>query len=81
MDPRVHEEITRRLDAVKASGFISDYWVTWVGSGGKLEPVVRTWGSARATEKLTREMVTQALIDVVAEKNIIAQDNPVFLAM
>jgi hypothetical protein len=43
--------------------------------------VVRTWGSARATEKLTREMVTQALIDVVAEKNIIAQDNTNFLAM
>ncbi len=35
----LHQEILARLEA---EGIITDYWVSWVGTGGKLDLAVRT---------------------------------------
>jgi hypothetical protein len=43
MNLDLHKDILARLEIIKSEGIIADYWVSWVGTGGKLEPAVRTW--------------------------------------
>jgi hypothetical protein len=38
MNLDLHQNILARLETIKAEGIIADYWVSWVGTGGKLVP-------------------------------------------
>ena len=50
MDPRIHSEIANKLERAKASGLICDYFVSWVGWGGRLDPVVRGWTNSASSQ-------------------------------
>lgn len=65
MDWTAHQEIADRLESVKSAGFISDYSVSWIGSGGRLDPVVRAWKSARMSESAVHSRLEAALLGLV----------------
>ena len=69
MDPRIHSEIASKLERAKASGLICDYFVSWVGWDGRLDPVVRGWTNA-ASAQLVHERVAALLSGLVSERNV-----------
>jgi hypothetical protein len=70
MNPTLHHKIEDKLEAAKASGLICDYLVSWVGFGGRLDPVVSGWkNSAQPDESVQRLMVT-LLTGLVSEQNV-----------
>jgi hypothetical protein len=70
MDERIHYDITRRLDAMKTRGLISDYWVSWVGSSGDLQPKVCSWITGSNGVEPVREHVALVLNGLVASEHI-----------
>jgi hypothetical protein len=71
MNSQVHFDITARLNQVKSEGLISDYWVSWVGSGGKLEPRVCSWTPHRDAISNVRTRLDVLLSDLVHTNNIV----------
>lgn len=69
MDPRIHSEIANKLERAKASGLICDYFVSWVGWNGQLDPVVRGWTDS-ASAQMARERITALLSGLVSERNV-----------
>jgi hypothetical protein len=70
MNLQVHQDILARLEIVKSEGIIADYWVSWVGIGGKLEPTVRTWVTGVDTFRDAQARVLDLLEGLVAEQSI-----------
>ena len=70
MDEHIHYDITRRLDAMKTRGLITDYRVSWVGSSGELEPKVCSWITANNELQPVRDQVALLLSGLVASENI-----------
>ena len=70
MNASVHFDIIRRLDNIKSRGLITDYWVSWVGSGGKLDPKVSSWVAESGEISFVRELLVFQLDDVVPNNNI-----------
>jgi len=60
-----HREIVNRLEASKATGLITDYFVSWVGVAGKLNPVVRAWRKPETCEFRVREHISSSLAEVI----------------
>ena len=71
MDIEIHSDITRRLETIKSSGLISDYWVSWVGMTGRLEPRVCSWVGSKNFAQPVREELILKLEGLVATGNII----------
>jgi len=69
MDPRIHSEIADKLERAKDSGLICDYFVSWVGWDGRLDPMVRGWTHAPSAQ-LVRERVADLLTGLVSERNV-----------
>jgi hypothetical protein len=69
MDPRIHSEIANKLERAKASGLIHDYFVSWVGWDGRLDPVVRGWTDS-ASAQVVRERIATLLSGLVSERNV-----------
>jgi hypothetical protein len=69
MDPRIHNEIADTLERAKASGLICDYFVSWVGWDGRLDPMVRGWTNSSSAQ-LVRQRVADLLTGLVSERNI-----------
>ena len=70
MNASVHSDIISRLENIKSRGLITDYWVSWVGSGGQLDPKVSGWVAESGEVPFVRELLVFQLADVVANKNI-----------
>lgn len=70
MDPRLHEEIAEKLERAKAAGLICDYFVSWVGLDGRLDPVVRGWTRSAASARTVRGRMAGLLDGLVSEGNI-----------
>jgi hypothetical protein len=60
-----HRDIVNRLEASKASGLITDYFVSWVGVAGRLSPVVRAWRNPDASEDRVRQHISSSLLEVI----------------
>ncbi len=73
MNASVHFDIISRLDKIKSSGLITDYWVSWVGSGGKLDPKVSSWVTESSEVSAVQELLVIQLDDVVPNNNIIVE--------
>lgn len=69
MDPRIHSEIANKLERAKAAGLICDYFVSWVGLGGRLDPVVRGWTHSKSAQAV-RERIAALLSGLVSERNV-----------
>jgi hypothetical protein len=70
MDERIHYAITRRLDAMKTRGLITDYWVSWVGSSGELQPKVCSRITGGNGVERVRDQLALVLNGLVASENI-----------
>lgn len=70
MDWVAHQEIASRLEGVKSAGFISDYCVSWIGSGGRLDPVVRAWKTARLSESAVMGRLETELMGLVRRRHL-----------
>jgi hypothetical protein len=57
MNASVHFDIISRLDKIKSGGLITDYWVSWVGSGGKLDPKVSSWVTESSEVPVVQELL------------------------
>jgi len=71
MNASVHLDIISSLENIKSRGLITDYWVSWVGSGGKLDPKVSSWVAESREVPYVRELLMFQLDDVVPNNNII----------
>jgi hypothetical protein len=66
-----HLEITDRLEAAKASGEITDFFVSWSGMDGRLDPTVRAWRSALVAEDHVRDRLAYLLKGLVDPQRLI----------
>jgi len=73
MDAQIHSDITRRLDTFKSAGIIRDYWVSWVGSAGRLDPKVCSWITPDDHADDIREQVISSLEGLVTTDNILVR--------
>lgn len=73
-----HREIARRLEASKASGLITDYFISWIGRDGAFTPVVRAWIDPAASEARARDQISISLASIIKASNlaIIMNDRP-----
>src|SRR5215471_2926789 len=60
-----HRDIINRLEASKALGLITDYFVSWVGIAGRLSPVVRAWRNPGTSEDRVRKHIRSSLAEVI----------------
>ncbi len=60
----LHQDILASLEAINEEGIIADYWVSWVGTGGKLDPAVRTWGTGAGPVRDAQGLVAEGRIIV-----------------
>jgi hypothetical protein len=65
-----HSEIVDRLNDSKSAGLISDYFVSWTGRDGNLEPIIRAWKRPEAIEEKIRVCLSQALAGLVSPTNL-----------
>jgi len=70
MNLDLHQNILTRLERIKADGIIADYWVSWVGTGGQLEPAVRTWVTGTDAARNAEARISDLLQGLVAESSI-----------
>ena len=70
MDAKLHSAIIGRLETSKSDGVIADYWVSWVGTAGRLGPFVRTWISVDTEVKTTHKRIVSLLDGLVCEQSI-----------
>ena len=75
MNAQIHSEITSRLNVMRSEGLISDYWVSWVGCAGKLEPKVCSWIDSHRAISLVRERIVSLLSDLVSAANIVVKED------
>ncbi len=73
MGLRAHSVIVERLEALKGTGLISDYCVTWIGHGGELQPVLRIWSAAGLGLDKVGQKIAAELADFVVRTNIIVK--------
>lgn len=67
-------QIARMLELVKGEGIISDYFVSWRGRGGRLEPKVAVWSQAGAAADRARGKVVRSLAGLVPRERIVVVD-------
>jgi hypothetical protein len=70
MNPKLHHKIADRLEAAKAAGLICDYLVSWVGFGGRLDPVVSGWKSSAQPDESVQRRIAALLAGLVSEQNV-----------
>jgi hypothetical protein len=70
MNPTLHHKIADKLEGAKASGLICDYLVSWVGFGGKLDPVVSGWKSSAQPDESVQRLMAALLAGLVSEQNV-----------
>jgi hypothetical protein len=73
MNAETHDDITRQLEMIKSTGLIADYWVSWVGCNGKLDPRVCSWIVSEREIQSTREKITSLLKGLVPAENVIVK--------
>jgi hypothetical protein len=71
MNSQTHYDIAARLDLIKSEGLISDFWISWVGCGGKLEPRVCGWTLSDKNILSARQRLDAELAGLVPSGNII----------
>jgi hypothetical protein len=69
-----HQEIVSRLEASKASGLITDYFVSWIGADGHLHPVVRAWKNPKTSEIRARNHISGSLANMINPSNLTIVD-------
>jgi hypothetical protein len=70
MNPHLHRQISAKLERAKAAGLIRDYLISWVGFGGKLDPVVRGWKSAAQPDESVQRRIAALLAGLVSARNV-----------
>lgn len=73
-----HMDIALRLEASKAAGLITDYFISWVGCDGAFTPVVRAWIDPAASEARARDCINTSLAGIIEASNlaIMMDDRP-----
>jgi hypothetical protein len=69
-----HQEIVNRLEALKASGLITGYFVSWIGADGDLNPVVRAWKTPETSEIRIRDHISGSLANMINPSNLTIVD-------
>ena len=77
MNSQTHFEIAARLELIRSEGLISDFWVSWVGSGGNLEPRVCGWTQSNENLLGALQRLNAALAGLVSSGNIVIKRDPV----
>jgi hypothetical protein len=70
MNPTLHHKIAAKLEAAKASGLICDYLVSWVGFGGRLDPMVSGWKSSAQPDESVQQRMAALLVGLVSAQNV-----------
>ena len=70
MDLRALDAITGKLEASKASGWLSEYLVAWHGTRGELKPDVTVWRAPDVSEEAVVTYLGCTLAGLVAAGNI-----------
>jgi hypothetical protein len=65
-----HSEIARRLEASKAAGLITDYFISWIGRDGAFTPLVRAWIDPAASEARARDQISTSLAGIIKASNL-----------
>ena len=60
-----HGEIVDRLQTSKSLGLITDFFVSWIGVNGHLNPIVRVWRNPEVSEFDLREHIRTSLSDMI----------------
>ena len=76
MDVPTHNYILERLEALKNSGFLSEYLIAWSGPSGKLVPDVTVW-PGQCQETHLRERLVDLIGKFVPHSRIVVlRDEP-----
>jgi hypothetical protein len=70
MDIRVHNRISKRLEKLKASGFLSEYLIAWSGPSGALVPGVTVW-RRNCQEAQLRRSLSESIGNLVPLSKIV----------
>ena len=68
------DAIIERLETTKKFGLLSDYLVTWSGSGGWLRAKVTVWGKDGTPEAVVQDYIARLLKGLVADRQIMVAD-------
>lgn len=60
-----HRQIVNRLEDAKIGGLITDFFVSWIGANGNLNPVVRAWRNPEVPEIRIRDYISRSLAGVI----------------
>jgi len=77
MNSQTHFDIAARLELIKSEGLISDFWISWVGCGGNLEPRVCGWTPSDENLLGARQRLNAVLGGLVSPANIAIKLDPV----
>ncbi len=70
MISRNQAAIFERLETTKKYGLVSEYFVSWTGRSGRLNPRVTVWGNGATSEDVVRHYIANLLKDFVPPKQI-----------
>lgn len=70
-----HQEIANALDEARHQGLISDYFVSWRGRDGRLEPKIAIWSDAESSAERVRDEILRSLLGLVPSRGIIVLDD------
>lgn len=67
---RSQAAIFERLETTKKFGLVSEYFVTFTGRSGRLNPKVTVWSNGAASEDVVRRYIASLLKGFVPAKKI-----------
>jgi hypothetical protein len=71
MDAASRDKITAELDRLKAAGILGEYFVSWHGRSGRLQPAVTVWAPPSFPPATVKQFTIASLSGLVLKDRIV----------